>query len=185
MKKNHKVIFKILNNFVVSEASTAKDISMSEAKNKIKVVFKYYSSFGDRLNLSYIQASKVVKLMKDSGVIQKGSVTKKDVDILFLKINKSKPNMQFDDFIQFLYALSTIKYDVEVSEAFWLLLKHHIFPTCDAIIGVKHKTREIKENKIVTRLFNSIVVVLLKIYEKYFTNKIKSSSFTKKEEMQE
>jgi hypothetical protein len=148
-------------------------MTMSEAKNKIKVVFKYYASFGDRLNLSYIQASKVVKLMKDSSVIQKGSVTIKDVDILFAKINKSKPNMQFDDFIKLLYSLSSIKYEAEPSEAFRLLLKHHIFPTCDAVIGVKHKSREIKENKIVTRLFNSIIAVLLKIYQKYFTDKIK------------
>ena len=148
-------------------------MTMSEAKNKIKVVFKYYASFGDRLNLSYIQASKVVKLMKDSSVIQKGSVTIKDVDILFAKFNKSKPNMQFDDFIKLLYSLSSIKYEAEPSEAFRLLLKHHIFPTCDAIIGVKHKSREIKEDKIVTRLFNSIIAVLLKIYQKYFTDKIK------------
>lgn len=101
---------------------------MDEARNKIRVVFKYYASFGDRLNLSYVQASKVVKMMKDSSVIQKGSVTKKDIDILFVKINKSKPNMYFDDFVKFLYSLSSLKYDAEPSEAFWLLLKNHIFP---------------------------------------------------------
>lgn len=101
---------------------------MDEARNKIRIVFKYYASFGDRLNLSYIQASKVVKLMKDSSVIQRRSVTKKDVDILFLKLNKSKRNMSFENFVKFLYSISTIKYEAEPSEAFWLLLKNHIFP---------------------------------------------------------
>lgn len=157
---------------------------MEEARNKIRIVFKYYASFGDRLNMSYIQASKVVKMMKDSSVIAKGSVTKKDVDILFVKINKSKPNMYFDDFVQFLYSLSTIKYDLEPTEAFRLLLKNHIFPQCDAIIGVKHKTREIKENKTVSKLFNSIINILYDIYQSYFTFKIKKSFQNEKLEIQ-
>lgn len=111
-----------------SESATSKDLTMEEARNKIRIVFKYYASYGDRLNMSYIQASKVVKMMKDSSVIQKGSVTKKDVDILFLKVNKSKPNMYFDDFVKFLYSLSTIKYELEPTEAFRLFLHNHIFP---------------------------------------------------------
>ncbi|CAI2361367.1 unnamed protein product [Moneuplotes crassus] len=168
-----------------SEGDSNKEMTMEEAKNKIRIVFKYYASFGDRLNLSNIQASKVVKLMKDSSVIKKGSVTKKDVDILFVKINKSKPNMNFDDFVKLLFSISTIKYTVDPNEAFWLLLKNHIFPACDAIVGVKYKTKEIKENKIVTKLFNSIIVILHDIYQKYFTHKIKKSYHSLKEEMQE
>jgi hypothetical protein len=108
--------------------STDMGVTMEEARNKIRIVFKYYASFGDRLNMSYIQASKVVKMMKDSSVIHKGNVTKKDVDILFVKINKSKPNMYFDDFVKFLYALAPIKYDLDDAEAFKMLLKNHIFP---------------------------------------------------------
>lgn len=87
-----------------------KEFSIDDARNKIRIVFKYYASYGDRLNMSYIQGSKVVKMMKDSGVITKGGCTKKDVDILFVKINKSKPNMHFDNFVKFLYKLAQIKY---------------------------------------------------------------------------
>ena len=75
-----------------SESESNREITMEEARNKIRIVFKYYTSFGDRLNLSKIQASKVIKLMKDSGVISKGSVTKTDVDILF-KVNDCMINL--------------------------------------------------------------------------------------------
>jgi len=91
---------------------------MDQARNKIRIVFKYYASYGDRLNMSYIQGSKVIKMMKDSSVIQKGNISKKDVDILFVKFNKSKPNMNFDDFIKFIFELSSLKYELEPSEAF-------------------------------------------------------------------
>lgn len=73
--------------------------------------------------------------MKDSGVIVKGGVTKKDVDILFVKVNKSKPNMYFDSFVKFLYELAQVKYTGDATEAFRVFLENHIYPQCEAIIG--------------------------------------------------
>lgn len=49
---------------------------------------------------------------------------------------------------------------------------------------MKHKTREIKENKTVTKLFVSIINVLFDIYQAYFTFKIKKSFQDSKKEIQ-
>jgi len=49
---------------------------------------------------------------------------------------------------------------------------------------VKHKAHEIKEDKIVVKLFNSIINILHDIYKKYFIFKIKKSNEGKKMEMQ-
>ena len=65
-----------LNEKSPEENDGPKEISMEEARNKIRIVFKYYASFGNRLNMSYIQGSKVVKMMKDSNVISKSGVSK-------------------------------------------------------------------------------------------------------------
>ena len=134
--------------------------------------------------MSYIQASKVVKMMKESGIIDKGGVSKKDVDILFAKVNKSKPNMYFEDFVKLLFEISQVKYSIDPTEAFRALLHDHIFPQWNAIIGVKHKTREIKENKLVTKIFNSIINILNGIYQAYFTFKIKKTFQDSKQEHQ-
>ena len=108
----------------------------------------------------------------------------KDIDILFLKVNKSKPNMYFDNFVKFLYELAQIKYCGEPTDVFRMFLDNHIFPQCEAILKVKHKNREIKEDKMVTKLFGSIINVLYDIYQAYFTFKIKKSFQDSKVELQ-
>ena len=65
-----------INNKTLGEGEDSKkEFTMDDARNKIRIVFKYYASFGDRLNMTYIQASKVVKMVKESGMLDKG-VTK-------------------------------------------------------------------------------------------------------------
>jgi len=121
-------------------------------------VFKHYTSFGDRTNMSYIQGNKVQKMMKECGVI--GTVvTKKDIDILFTKINKSKPNMYFEEFIKLLYEVATLKYSAEDNmDAFRKLLDEHLFKRLEEIGGIsKKKPKDVDYDDIIEELFINII----------------------------
>lgn len=42
---------------------------VDEIKKKLKELFNYYSSFGDRLNVDNLKSSKFHKMMQDAGII--------------------------------------------------------------------------------------------------------------------
>jgi hypothetical protein len=43
-----------------------------EVKNKLRDIFSYYASYGDRLNTTYLKSSKFHKMMMDCGLTKKG-----------------------------------------------------------------------------------------------------------------
>lgn len=145
---------------------------MDEIRNHIRIVFQHYTSFGDRKNMTYIQSNKVQKLMTESGVIGK-KVTKKDIDILFLKINKSKPNMYFEDFIKLLYEIATLKYEGDQMDAFKQLLDDHIFKRLEEIGGIsKKKPKEVEFDELIEECFVHVINLAYDIYHSYFTLRI-------------
>lgn len=93
---------------------------MDEIKRKLKEVFNYYASFGDRLNVSNLKSSKFHKMMQDAKITtasthylsdgQQGYVDKKKIDLIFCAVNKHKPNMSFDCFLQTLTKIAESKY---------------------------------------------------------------------------
>ena len=74
---------------------------VSEIKRRLKLIFNYYSSYGDRLNVCNLKSSKFHKIMQDSMILQDSTnlMEKKKLDLLFCQVNKHKPNMQFDQFL--------------------------------------------------------------------------------------
>lgn len=121
--------------------------------------------------MAYIQANKVQKLVKESGILGK-KVTKTDVDILFAKVNKSKPNMSFEDFIKLLYEFAKLKYGGDEMEAFQHLLKDSIFKKFDEIGGNTAKPKELEYDPIVNEVFENIINLTYDIYHSYFTFRI-------------
>lgn len=135
-------------------------------------MFQHYTSFGDRKNMSYIQSNKVQKMCKETGIIGK-KVTKKDIDIFFLKINKSKPNMYFDDFIKLLGEIAVLKYGGEELDAFRSLLGDHLLKKIEELGGSKKdKPKDLKFSSIVEELFTHHINLLYDIYHSYFTFRI-------------
>ena len=74
---------------------------LDEVKKRLREVFNYYSSFGDRLNMNNLKSSKFHKMMQDALIINSTStlMEKKRLDIIFCQVNKHKPNMNFESFL--------------------------------------------------------------------------------------
>lgn len=107
--------------------------------------------------MAYIQSNKVQKLAKEANIIDK-KCTKKDIDILFLKINKSKPNMYFEEFIKLLYELAILKYGGDQMDAFKQLLDECLMKRLEEIGGVsKFKPKDVEYDEIVEETFIHII----------------------------
>ena len=78
-----------------------------DIKNKLKIIFTFYASFGDRSNIQNLKSGKFHKLMLDSN-IQSGNLTQKQLDLLFVSQNKHKPNMNFNTFLELIPKLSKV-----------------------------------------------------------------------------
>jgi glycosyltransferase A (GT-A) superfamily protein (DUF2064 family) len=80
------------NNPMTASIQAANDLE--EIKRRLKEVFIYYASFGDRMNTSNLKSSKFHKMMLDAGISNPDSLLdKKKLDIIFCQVNKHKPNM--------------------------------------------------------------------------------------------
>lgn len=68
---------------------------MNEVKRRLKEVFNYYASFGDRLNTNNLKSSKFHKMMQDAMIITESSslMEKKKLDLIFCQVNKHKSNI--------------------------------------------------------------------------------------------
>lgn len=58
-------------------------------------IFQFYSSFGDRTNVKNLQANKFQKMMFDTGIAAEEFNTKNTLDLLFVKVNAHKNNMEY------------------------------------------------------------------------------------------
>jgi len=88
---------------------------LDEVKRRLREIFNYYSSFGDRLNTSNLKSSKFHKMMQDALIITESSglMEKKRLDLIFCQVNKHKSHMSFESFLQTLTKLADYKYPHE------------------------------------------------------------------------
>ena len=95
---------------------------LEEHIEKLQHIFQAYCSFGEPMNTTKMTGSKLVKLMRDSGIIKNsklesmtsskifndGMLTKENIDIIFSIVCDKKTNNGKLDFKQFLQALEQI-----------------------------------------------------------------------------
>lgn len=79
---------------------------LDDVKKKLREIFNYYASYGDRLNISNLKSAKFHKLMQDAKIlsnlhqVNEGALMdKKRIDLIFCSVNKHKPNMTFENFL--------------------------------------------------------------------------------------
>ena len=56
-------------------------MGVDEIKKRLKQIFSFYASFGDRMNVDYLKSSKFKRLMMDTGISK--LINPKELDILF------------------------------------------------------------------------------------------------------
>ena len=74
------------------------------------MIFTFYSSFGDRINVNYLKSNNFHKMMLDAGIRDNEKLTQNRLDLMFVKENKHKLNMDFDTFLNLLTKLACFKY---------------------------------------------------------------------------
>ena len=98
------------NNEDAEEDNTTLDI-------KVKRIFEYYSSYGERLNLNLMGSTKFAKFASESGLIksmkvdknmkeESGFITKTELDLIFSSLTKKAKVLSLDLFTKSLVSLS-------------------------------------------------------------------------------
>ena len=153
-----------------------------DIKSKLRKIFQFYTTFGDRCNASYLKSNKFHKIMLDAGIRDSSVMTQKKLDLLFVAENKHKPNMGFETFLQLLTKISSAKYKgvCSDSEALNHLLSDYLLPLYENIyneteLGVDEEKlhEEIHENTIL--VLKHVCNTMTKIFQGYFPWESQSS----------
>ena len=153
----------------LSECSANKSqrSNVDDMLQKLKAIFRYYASYGDRLNATNLKSNKFHKLMQDS-LIEVINEDKKRLDLIFYSQNKSKPNMTFDTFLNSLPIIAEFKYpDMQDSPTVLnVLLQENILPLYDKI--TENESLDIEINEQIVNVLRNIENTLYEIYISYF-----------------
>ncbi|CAD8200353.1 unnamed protein product [Paramecium octaurelia] len=160
------------------------EVKRVDDKKKLSVIFKFYASFGDRTNIDYIRSNKIHKLMSDSQIrLQKQD--QQQIDLLFVKANRNKPNMDFENFYYFLELLSETLYGEDNS--FQILMDNHLTPLYENIISSTdlgdEETKLSQEiDPICLKLMQVVIQPITFIYNKYFPPQFKNFNLKDQQE---
>lgn len=109
-------------------------------KDKLRIVFTFYASFGDRGNVNALKSNTFHKMMSDAGLRDSQVLTPYRLDLLFVKANRH--GVDFETFLTLLTSIASIKYsvggdDLKVSHshALQILLKQHFLPLYASIMA--------------------------------------------------
>ena len=116
-----------------SDDATSRPLSVKEVKWKLKVVFNYHTSYGDRLNMSNLKASKLHKMMEDAKLMNH-YLNKKRIDLMFIKANRHWTNMTFETFLSLLTQVAQYWYPSWGPDALRMLVDIHFLPLYDQIV---------------------------------------------------
>jgi len=118
---------------------------------KLKHIFKYYCSFGDRLNETFLTNPKFFKFIKDAGIIG-DNFRPADVDIVFNQVVRLKQGgrgsvmpgsrIDYDQFVSALGRISERKYQTETRVALRHLMTTCVLPLYDRL---RHKPTFLSE----------------------------------------
>lgn len=142
---------------IADEHIAGVQFDLQETKRKLKEIFIYYASYGDRLNTTHLKSHKFHKMLQDARLLvstegpspsegvpkslrggtmpRKGDsrlMNKKRVDLIFCQVNSHKSNMPFDKFLQCLIKLAELKYpSMHPSESLKAIIAAYFMPLYD------------------------------------------------------
>ena len=169
---------------------------LNEMIYKLKEIFEYYCSYGERLNTNILKSHKFIKLFKESG-IKDNIVNQTRLELIYKSENKYNC-MNFEQFLNALMKVAEYKYPnysspIELKKNLKQMIKENILPLYDLIINGNFETtfnNSILSTTIIQQLDNidnilysniceeiliSIVPILFEIYKIYFSHEISIS----------
>ena len=173
-----------------------KDNELNEILSKLKEIFEYYCSYGERLNTKILKSNKFIKLFKESG-IKDNIVNQTRLELIYKSENKNNC-MNFEQFLNSLMKVCEYKYpnnnsQIELKKNVFQMIKDYILPLYDLIINGNLDTslnNSILNTSIIQQIDNidsllysnlceeiliSTVPILFDIYKVYFPHEISIS----------
>jgi len=152
--------------------------NIKDLVHKLKYVFTFYASYGDRLNDKTLRSNKLMKMMKEAKVID-NHITPKRLDLLFCSHTRHSPVIRFHTFLDLLTKLAQEKYaddygEPEVVESLRQLLANHFIPLYDSLRVRENltsnlsKAAQIPIPNDVKQILHHIAPVLIEIFMVYF-----------------
>eukprot|EP00347_Sterkiella_histriomuscorum_P004180 403361442 len=171
---------------VTHNQSVSNNEEVDEIKKRLKELFNYYSSFGDRLNVSNLKSSKFHKMMQDAEIFsmnqsQSSQMDKKKLDLIFCQVNKHKPNMTFENFLQSLTKIAEYKFqEMNKIDGLQELINNYLVPLAEKVSAQKlfiskEHLFDIEFDELVSILVKNVGSVLLEVYYIYFQHEIRAN----------
>ena len=142
--------------------------------NKLKVIFSYYASFGDKMNINTLKSAKFHKLFQESGIDYKLNIKKK-LDLIFSACVKNKSGMLFETFLDSLPQIALTVFPTAGSDrdALQTLLHTYLIPQYQQIASIpqnigSNQKFDIEATPEVLEIFSSIMGTLMQLYLAYF-----------------
>ena len=88
-------------------------MEVDDIKLKLRQIFSFYTSFGDRLNIEHLKSSKFKWLMLDTQISK--FINQKELDILYFSETLNKQNMSFEMFLNTLTKIASMMFKTEES----------------------------------------------------------------------
>ena len=171
-----------------------KDNEVNEMINKLREIFEYYCSYGERLNTKILKSNKYIKLFKESNLMD-NIINQTRLELIYKSQNKNNC-MNFDEFLNSLLKVTEYKYpnnnsQSELKKNLFQMIKEHILPLYNLIINgnldlsinnsVLNNTTIIQQidnidsllySNLTEEILTSIIPILFDIYKVYFPHEI-------------
>ncbi|KAM3136486.1 hypothetical protein pb186bvf_011444 [Paramecium bursaria] len=143
--------------------------------SQIRIIFIFYSQFGDRHNITYLKSNKLQKMLQDCELGSK--ISNKDIDIIYYSITQNKETLNIEQFKSLLLKLAQKFYPnldaVQSFKEFYNSLKQiYVKIVTQTEFGDHLQTLEqLKQGNRVITLFNQcskLVGVFTKLHEYAF-----------------
>jgi hypothetical protein len=175
-KKTHQSPYRYVTEFKLANKLSS---PMQTYLSKLICIFMYYTSFGDKLNISSLKSTKFHKLLSDAQIEKESS--KINYDLLFSKLCKSG-SLNFQQFLESLVKVSSLCYpNVSVDISMEKLINEHINPLYKGIDEFMKSSTfgYINENIIIPSQIIMVIELLDKplyrIYSTFFAFELSSS----------
>jgi hypothetical protein len=163
------------------ESSEINSSSTDEIIERIRAIFSYYASFGDRMNIKFLKSNKFHKMMVDADV-ERSLENKKSLDIIFCSHNSHKPNMNFETFLDILPDIAKFAYPTlsDETEAISSIIKLNLLPLYQKYINSELGTADSEDlssliDQETVNIIQNLESILFEIYNTYFPWEVKSA----------
>ena len=145
--------------------------SAKALQNSLRKLFVSYASYGTKANQNYLRAPRFLAMMEDAGVPDE-QLGLKQLEMLFFRENKHKPNVTFQVFLEVLTQVSREKFrslfDSKPAHAFLKLVEDFLLPLLTRVVEQGEGRLSFSIDDDCKALFTSVYDALKDLYIAYF-----------------